>query len=181
MRGVRLIGALVVAGWAAAGCTPRASRVLSTEVRTIAITPFANATGEAQLPSLVMEEVRRAFRLDGRLHVEDDAAAADSVLGGAVTEYERQPARFDATNVVREYRLRMAVELTLTDGSRARTLWAHRAAGATAITGPQVLDRSTTQVVVPASGLPVETDADAQLRLAHDLAGDIVLRVLEGW
>ncbi len=197
------MAALLLAAVAAAGCESVGVRRLDPGVKTLAIASFANATGEAALPTLVVEELRRAARLDGRLTVVDDAAGADAVLGGTITAYDRQPSRFDANNVVREYHLRLAASVSLKDAGQSRSLWATRnseATGSVAKTGGvqavaatqapaysaapvdlHTADRGTTQVVIPASGLAVESEPDAQRRLARDLAAEIVLKMLEGW
>ena len=165
------------------GCQTTVKRTLPSAVRTIAVASFENRTDQPVLPGLLLEEARRAFRLDGRLTVVDDPEQADSVLSGAVVEYVRQPARFDANNVVREYRLRMVIDLTLTDRARNTVLWTERGPQSTAYQGaaPRKLERFTNLVVVPASGLPVETEGDAQRRMARELSADMVFRVIEGW
>ena len=105
------------------------------------------------------------------------------MLEGTIGGYTRQPSRFAATNVVQEYAVRVAVELTLTARGSRETLWIDRGAKPGAPPGPATrrLETDTHFVVVPASGLPVETEEDAQRRLVHDLAEAAVVRVLEGW
>lgn len=166
-----------------AGCETTYKRTLPGDVRTIAVAPFANRTDQADLHQMVLEELRRAFRLDGRLTVIDDATQADSVLSGEVMEYVRQPARYDANNVVREYRLRFVANLTLTDKTRNAVLWTERGPQSTNYTGAaqRKLERFTNYVVVPATGLSVETENDAQRRMAREFAQDVVLKVIEGW
>jgi len=175
----RFAGALlVVAGLA--GCGAAGQRVLAPTVATVAVAPFTNGTGPEALPSMLTEEVRRAFRLDGRLTVVDDPATADALLAGTVVLYDRQPSRFEASQVVREYRMRLGVEATLTGGPAKASLWAARTTGgAPPATGR--VERDTVQVVIPATGLAVETEADAQRRLARDVAAEVVRKALEGW
>jgi hypothetical protein len=104
-------------------------------------------------------------------------------LDGAITEYTKQPARLDVNNVIQEYRLRVVVDLSLTDLATNQVLWQERGPRDTAARGGAVrkLERFLNFVVVPSSGLAVETEQDAQRRMVRDLAQDIVLRVIEGW
>ena len=116
MNWLRKLPLLAVLGLSVS-CQQTIKRTLPPAVRTIAIEEFENQTGQIILPSLLHEELRRAFRLDGRLSVVDEIAQGDSVLSGAITGYTRQPARFDSNNVVEEYRLRMVADLSLMDQS----------------------------------------------------------------
>jgi hypothetical protein len=168
---------------AVSGCSSTVKRTLPDSVRTIAIERFRNDTAQDLLPALLHEEIRRAFRLDGRLAVLDDPIDAHSVLKGAIIDYVKQPARFDRNNVVQEYRLRMAVDLSLVDVTQNRVLWTESGPASTAYTGGALrkLERFVNFVVVPAEGLPVETEPDAQRRMVRDLARDIVVKVVEGW
>jgi len=165
------------------GCDQTVKRNLATGIRSVTIKEFSNMSDQPILPALLLEEIRREFRLDGRLTVQDTAQGADSELDGIVAEYTRQPARFDRNNVVQEYRLRLVVDLSLKDLNKGETLWIEKGPESSATRGAALrkLERYTNYVVVPASGLATETEQDAQRRMARDLARDIVLRVIEGW
>lgn len=182
-RVARRIGAGCISILALAGCTSTVKRTLPDSVRTIAIDRFRNDTAQDALPALLHEEIRRAFRLDGRLAVMDDPIDAQGVLKGAVIDYVKQPSRFDRNNVVQEYRLRMAVDLSLVDVAQNKILWTEAGPASTAYRGAALrkLERYVNFVVVPAEGLPVETEADAQRRMIRDLARDVVIKVVEGW
>jgi len=165
------------------GCAASVKRVLPETVRTIAIARFQNATDQEFLRTLFDEQLRLSFRLDGRLNVAEDAGTADAVLKGTIVSYSRQPSRFSATNVVEEYRVSATVELMLVGNAGAGNLWVERGASPSAPPGPAVrrLATDTHFVVVPAHGLPVETEEDAQRRMVRDLAEEAVIKVLEGW
>ncbi len=167
MRARRIVLAAALA--ALAGCETSVRRTQPPEIRTITLAEFRNDTPEPLLVPALSEELRRAFRLDGRLAVDDGGTGADAALTGALISYERYAARYDANNVVQEYRLRLVVELGLTGASSGTPIEA----------GPRRLEHSVSHVVVPASGLPVETESDAQRRLLRELAREAVLRVLE--
>ena len=182
-RAGRRVGIFVALTMLGTGCSSTVKRTLPGEVRTLAIEQFRNDTAQDLLPALLHEEIRRAFRLDGRLSILDNAIDADSLLKGAVIDYIKQPARFDRNNVVQEYRLRMAVDLSLVDVAQNRVLWTESGPASTSYRGAALrkLERYANFVVVPAEGLPVESEVDAQRRMVRDLARDIVLKVVEGW
>jgi hypothetical protein len=203
---MRYAAVLLVLGSLLGGCAASVKRTLPDSIRTVAIGRFENMTDQGLLPSLLDEELRQAFRLDGRVAVADDPAGADAVLDGSIAAYLRTPARFDANNVVQEYRVRVTIEAKLMDRGSHESLWTDRgakpaspdalaagaagAAGVAAVAGTphapkglavRRLDQETNFVVVPAAGLPVETEEDAQRRIVRDLANGLVISVLEGW
>ena len=182
---VRIAGcaAAIIAMTVLSSCDQTVKRTLAPTVRTINIREFSNLSDQPTLPTLVLEEIRREFRLDGRLIVMDTSDGSDSALDGTIAEYTRQPARFDRNNVVQEYRLRVVVDLVFKDLVRNETLWEEKGPDSSAAKGAtkRKLERYTNFVIVPASGMAVETEQDAQRRIARDLARDIVLKVIEGW
>ena len=175
--------ALAAVAITAAGCDQTVKRTLPSGIRTLYVAEYRNQTDQSMLPAMMLEELRRAFRLDGRLNIVDDPKDASAVLDGTFTEYTKQPARYDRNNVVQEYRMRLVVDLSLTDLDRKQVLWAERGPKETATRGATVrkLERWANYVVVPATGVPVETETDAQRRALRELADDTVLRVIEGW
>jgi len=178
----RIASALVL-GVLLAGCEQTVKRNLPSSIQTLVVREFKNQTNEDMLPAYLFEELRRAFRLDGRLTVLDAGEGADGLLDGAIIEYVKQPARFDENNVIQEYRLRMVADLSLTDMTQRKVLWVEKGPKDTATWGGTVrkLERFVNFVVVPAAGLSVETEQDAQRRMLREFAGDVVLKVIEGW
>jgi len=178
----RVVGLAALSG-ALLGCEATVKRTLPASVRSIAVSEFRNSTDQGVLPALLHEELRKGFRLDGRLDIADAPEGADALLDGAITEYVKQPARWDANNVIQEHRLRVVVDLSLTDLSTKQVLWTEKGPKDTAARGGAIrkLERFVNFVVVPASGLAVETEQDAQRRMVRELASDIVLKVIEGW
>jgi hypothetical protein len=162
-------------------CDQVVKRTLPLSVRSISISEFPNRTDQAALPGFLLEELRKEFRLDGRLTVVDGPKGADCQLDGNIAEYSRQPARFDVNNVVQEYRLRIAIDFNLKDlagGGAPADEKTPRTTGTVATSGK--LERYSNYVVVPASGIAVESEADAQRRMVNNLARDMVIRVIEG-
>jgi hypothetical protein len=183
IKAIRAAVPLILSALLAAGCDQTVKRTLPSDVRTVAVAEFANKTTEPLLSSVLHEELRMAFRMDGRVGIKDGNEGADGLLDGAVVEYTKQPARFDSNNVVQEYRLRVVVDLSLTDLRNNKVLWQEKGPASTASRGGSLrkMERYANFVVVPANGLPVETEQDAQRRMLRDLAADITARVIEGW
>jgi len=183
IKAIRAVVPLALVSLLFAGCDQTVKRTLPASVRTIAVAEFANQTAEPLLSSVLLEELRMAFRMDGRVGIKDGKEGADGFLDGAVVEYTKQPARFDSNNVVQEYRLRVVVDLSLTDLKSNQVLWQEKGPASTATRGgtTRKLERYASFVVVPANGLPVETEQDAQRRMLRDLASDIAAKVIEGW
>ncbi len=175
--------AILAAGILLVGCEQTVKRTLPPDIRTITIELSDNGTGEIILAPVLEEEVRRAFRLDGRLDLVNRRDGADSVLEIVITEYTKQPARFDSNNVVQEYRMRLVADLKLVDLKEGKVLWRERGPESTAARGGSIrkLERFLNFVVVPADGLPAETEGDAQRRMLKEFSLDIVLKVIEGW
>jgi len=172
----------MLAAFAFAGCEAPVRRTLPTGIHSLAIKDFSNMTDQPMLSALLLEELRREFRLDGRFSVVDTQEGADALLDGTVTDYMRQPARFDANNVVQEYRLHLAVDLSFKDLKGSTTLWEGKGSASTAAGGGATgrLERYTNYIIVPASGVPAETEQDAQRRMVRELARDAVIRIIEG-
>lgn len=200
--GRRVLAGLVVA-CLFTGCDAAVKRTLPDSVKSLYIEPFQNFSEQSLLPAALSDEMRRAFRLDGRVAVAELPARADAVLGGTLTVYQKDPSRYDRNNIVQEYNLRIGADLTLVNPGSGQTLWPEPVLSATAVaasgapatvTGspvtapgtairrlPRHVDVTITFTVVPATGLPVESEEDAQRRAMRELAQRIVLRVIEGW
>ena len=147
----------------------------------MAVGAFEDRAGGVFLAPQVREEIERSLRMDGRIEVRGGDEAADALLRGTVSVYEKTPSRFDSSNVVQEYRLRIAVEVSFTGSATGSALWP-AAAGSPATKGGPLrrFERADSFVAVPASGMPAETEESARLRLIRDLARDIVRRAVEG-
>jgi hypothetical protein len=182
-----------------AGCETVVKRTLPDTVHTVFIDTFQTLGDQSLLPAVVGDELRRSFRLDGRLGVADHAAGAQAVLGGTFSVYDKVPSRYDRNNIVQEYRLLIGADLTLTDPATGLSLWQNAGTSATALsagaspgavtpavaatvkTAPRRITQDVVYTVVPASGLPVESEEDAQRRAIRELAERIVHKVVEGW
>ncbi len=116
----------------------------------------------------ITDAVINRFLLDGYLKVVSGEAQADLVLKGELSNYEKQPLRYnEATQDVEEYRANIVVNMTLTDLRNEKTVWAENGfVGYTefALVGPKAISE------------------DAAINDAvEDLARRVVERTVEDW
>lgn len=134
-------------------------------IGSIYIAPFQNRTQQEGLEGWVTEAVIERFVTNGRLAVLPDRDRADAELIGEIIEYRRIPISWDQTNTVVQYRVQF----------RARIRFVDRLQGATL--QDEILEGVTTYSVI---SQPPETERDAILRAADEMARDALSLVLEG-
>jgi hypothetical protein len=99
---------------------------LPAHLRTVAVVPFDNRTGEPQLTLEVTEEIRRAA--EGRLGLRPAPEAdADAVVRGEITRYEPdQPLAYSSdqgrVDVTRR-QVQITISVEIVDQRQGRTLW----------------------------------------------------------
>ncbi len=118
------------------GCGYTTRSMISTQYRTIYITPFTNKidfisqsdTGDKykvyrpHLETDATKAVIDRYMLDGNLKaVEKDKA--DLILTGEIMEFRRDPLRYDDNDNVTEYRLNVVVNIALWDTKENRKIW----------------------------------------------------------
>lgn len=131
---------LLVAGYclltAIAGCGYTTRSMISNKYRTIYITPFVNKidiTKEAdvgrkykiyrpRLETDITTAVTNKYLFDGNLKP-TKKENADLVLKGEVVEYRKDPLRYSESDEVTEYRMNLAVNISLWDNKENRMLW----------------------------------------------------------
>ncbi|MDP3786429.1 MAG: LPS assembly lipoprotein LptE [Candidatus Omnitrophota bacterium] len=116
----------------------------------------------------ITDAVINRFLLDGYLKVVSSEAQADLVLKGELTNYEKQPLRYnEATKDVEEYRANIIVNMTLIDLKKDKAVWTENGfVGYTefALVGPKAISE------------------DAAINDAiGDLARRVVERTVEDW
>ena len=116
----------------------------------------------------ITDAVINRFLLDGYLKVVSSEDQADLVLKGELTNYEKQPLRYnEATKDVEEYRANIIVNMTLTDLKENKAVWTEKDfVGYTefALVGPKAISE------------------DAAINDAiEDLARRVVERTVEDW
>ena len=123
----RNAGALLLVA-AAAGCYKFTGGGLPGNVKTVAVLPFDNRTGEPQLTQEVSEAIRQAA--EGRLGLRAAPEAdADAVVRGEIVRYEgAEPLAYQAgqtqgqVNVTRR-QVQITINVEIVDQRQGRTLW----------------------------------------------------------
>lgn len=108
------------------------------------------------------------FVFDGNLKVEKDEQLADAVLQGEIVDYVKEPLRYDDSNQeVIEFRVRVAVSVTLFDVRQRKRLWSN-----TYFAGESTY-RTT--------GSLSKSEDTARKEAVEDLARRIVEKTIEYW
>ncbi|MBI4335635.1 MAG: LptE family protein, partial [Candidatus Omnitrophica bacterium] len=63
------------------------------------------------------------FIFDGNLRVVKDPEGADSILSGELTEYIKEPLRYDDNQAVTEFRIRVVASVKFFDKREERVIW----------------------------------------------------------
>jgi hypothetical protein len=152
------------------GCAYTTSTaLLPTHLKTIAIPTFENATTEYTLEQEVTQAVIERFVQDNHLKVVDERSA-NSVLRGRVTLYQNAVFGFSAGSEAQEYRVTVAVAVTMKDMVKNRELWAD-----------ENLVKTSNYFVVDVPGQQARTELDGRKEAIQKLAEEIVARTVEGW
>ncbi len=81
----------------------------------------------AGMETNITDAVINRFQVDGYLKVVSKQDEADLVLSGALTNYDKQPLRFDQRSEnVDEYRANIIVDMSLEDVVRGKTVWTEK-------------------------------------------------------
>lgn len=116
----------------------------------------------------ITDAVINRFLVDGYLKVVSKEDQADLILSGALTNYEKQPLRYDQRSEnVEEYRANIIVDISLEDTVNSKTLWSERGFvgySEFALTGPKAQSEDT-----------------AINEAVEDLARRVVERTVEDW
>lgn len=118
------------------GCGYTTRSMISSQYRTIYITPFTNRiefisqsdTGDKykiyrpHLETDVTKAVINRYIFDGNLK-SVEKGSADLILIGDILEFRRDPLRYDDNDNVTEYRLNVVVNIALWDAKENRKIW----------------------------------------------------------
>lgn len=118
------------------GCGYTTRSMISSKFRTIYVIPFVNKvdiTNETYTstkyrvyrPTLetdITKSVTNKFLFDGNLRPVKEKAA-DLILKGELIEFRRDPLRYDASDVVTEYRINLVVNISLWDKKEDKLVW----------------------------------------------------------
>jgi hypothetical protein len=106
----------------AAGCGYSVRGSLPDHIRTVAVPVFKNQTQEPAVENIITSGVIAAFANAGRLRVVP-VDQADSILEGEIVGYALDSIAFDRSLNVREYRLRVTMNVQFRDVRQNSMLW----------------------------------------------------------
>jgi hypothetical protein len=167
---------LCLLGLTLAGCGYSTHSSLPSNWRTIYIAPFENKVdytteGKRNLYLPMMEvKVRSAiinrYQFDGALKVAKEDTAS-LVLKGELVDYQRDVLRYTDENDVKEYRVRVVVNMKLTEG----------------VDGPKVWEENgfSGEATYFLSGAQASSESAAVDNAITDLARRTVERTVENW
>ena len=152
----------------ASGCGYRVGTLLPPSVQTIHVPLFTNATDEPRLEVEVTNAVIQRIQEDGTLRIADPDVA-DIVVEGKIISFRRDPLRYERDNpaATEEYRLRIAVQMTVRDRRSDTVISSHSWVEGDADFEVAGDLKTAERRVVPLA--------------AEDLAHDVVERIVEGW
>ena len=163
------------------GCGYSATRLLSSEYRTVYVEPFQNKIAithesseqvgfQTNLPGLEEQVTRTVidrFFFDGNLRVTTKREEADLVLDGALLDFYRQSVRKSADgNTTEEYRLNLVASFTVRDRQ-----------GKPIIDEPNLVGDASYFV----TGSSATSETTAVNQMVTDFSQRIVERVIENW
>lgn len=76
-----------------------------------------------RLETKITDAVINRFLLDGYLKVVSNEGDADLVMNGELTNYEKQPLRYDDNDNIEEYRANLIVNVAFRDTKNDKLLW----------------------------------------------------------
>jgi outer membrane lipopolysaccharide assembly protein LptE/RlpB len=172
-RVLALLAGVVVVGFGgmlAGGCGYSLRSNLPPHIKTIHVSVLENRTQEPAIESFVTQALTEAVVTSGRVQIAASATQADAVLEGAIVEYSLTSLAFDRGANVTQYRLTIALSLTLKDRVKNQVIWRQ----------DRVQDRSDFRVAGPVTVTLAREDA-ALRRAAVDVSRAIVSLAFEGF
>jgi hypothetical protein len=169
---------------------------LPDSINKLAVPVFKNVSGQPGVEQDLTTKVTQGFNVDGRLVVVDQAQA-DALLEGVIQTYNKIPLLRDENQVPVQYKLLIAVDLTLSDLKAKKVMWTTHTLVATqgpGDSGLQVgnskaydstnvatIEEYTTYYVLNKMGMPPEEETTARNRVLDQLVRRIVDRVIFGF
>lgn len=180
----RILGAVALA-LSVAGCGYTTRSMISSQYRTIYITPFVNKIDitrefdvdrkyrlyRPHLESDLTRAVSEKYLFDGNLKPVDPDLA-DVTLKGELIEFRKDPLRYDNGDEVAEYRVSVVVGMSLWDNKKQETIWEEKS-----FTGDTTFFPTTSTL----PNVVKKTDDQAINDAIADLARRIVERTVEQW
>ena len=99
------------------------SSSLPPNVRSLHIPAFINRTSQPELEQRLSDTVSREFINRGQLKLVADAAQADALLKGEITNFGMIPLSLDAQGRATEYQIGITLKVTLTSADGKTVYW----------------------------------------------------------
>lgn len=132
-------------------------------VSSVAVPLFEDQTQEYGIRESLTKKVVDAYVQDNTMKVANEKIA-DSILLGTITRYLREAHTFDENENVKEYKVRVFVNVTLEQRKKKKIIW-------------QEEDLEGWGIYSAAE----ETEDEGKERALEKLADDIVNRTVKGW
>ncbi len=181
-RRTRVACMLVVAlasngcGYALAG----RGNFLPSYIQTIGVPTFQNHTSYFVLAELVTDKVRTEFIGRGNYKIVPEAAGADAVLVGAVTNVSIVPASFSAEQQASRYTITVTANIELRDVAKDTVLWTNPSLSVREeYDATSALSSDPTGFVDPSTFFNQETNAVE--RVSSEFSRTVVSAILEAF
>ncbi len=162
------------------GCGYTTGSLLPSGLKTIYVDNFKNAIGigkeitenskyalyRPELENDVTSAIVNRFTFDGNLKIAT-RDRANLILQGTLTDYRKEPLRYDNADNVQEYRVKITLDMELIRASDNKTLWHEKS-----FTGESTYNTT---------GRFITTEQVARDKAQEDLARRVVERTIEGW
>ena len=152
------------------GCGYSLRPSLPPGIHTVHVPTLINRTQEPGVEDFLTQALIQALVTSGLARIAANAQEADGVLEGTIVEYSLVSLAFDRTANVTQYRLQIALQLTLKDRAKNKVVWKQ--------------DRISERADFPVSGQVTTTlvrEQDAVKRAAVDVSRAIISLAFEGF
>ncbi|MDD5688396.1 MAG: LptE family protein [Elusimicrobia bacterium] len=99
-----------------------APQSLPQNIKKVTIETFKNSTVFFGIEDKLTTAVTNEFMRDGRLAL-SNLTEADGILRGEITRYIMEPLTYDENHVVKEYKLRILLNISLIDKTKNEIVW----------------------------------------------------------
>lgn len=132
------------------------------EISTLTVEPFENSTPQYGLADVMTETVIDAFIADGSIKIVS-SDAAQALLVGKLTRYERLAHEFDEFDQVSRYKVQVGVDVALKNPADRSDLWTIQ------LTLDGIYDAAE------------ETEEDGQRRVGEQLVEAVLNKTTKSW
>jgi len=178
-----LVAGMLTAAVASSGCgyaLAGRGNFLPDYIRTIGIPTFQNHTSYFVLAELVTDKVRQEFIGRGNYKIVPEAAGADAVLIGAVTNVTIVPTSISAEQQASRYTITVTANIELRDVAKDTILWTNPALSVREeYDATSSVSNDPTGFVDPSTFFNQETNAVD--RVSNEFSRTVVAAILEAF